>query len=563
MTAGPQDGMLPILIAVAIVTIALQAGAAGGAAADLSSFRPHNEGTLVVEAASARDLNGDRDLFADAGEIVRMTIILRNDGPVDLRNALLRLTTTDPDVACITRPALHVPFLAAGDRLDTASLGSPQGEFEFVVSSTSETTDAEAPATASFRLERMDGRPAGSPGSVTFVLPLDLDLHGGPPVRVAGPDGEHGSSDDGRIVEDFDTDRSGDGALRVGLLSGPDHGNDTIGVLVGTAPGSSLTLAGIGCGGFEIPPQDPECRIDPDHDLDWHLHCPAGAPAAACPSTARQRTPPGGSLAFNGDNALHWGVHFDPSSTAGDSVHFRQLAAFVTTPINLTPFPAPGELELSFVHIAAMMDHNEIGFPVGQASDFGDVHIQVDQDPDPDADAWGYWDKLVPFENAYDHVAYIWSAFGTSPTYCILTPTDGAPEPSSPRGVRELLCFPEGVWSSCGNHRPPGPATWDCVGPAHAGSQGNGLWVRTRFDLWPFAGRRLQIRWIAQSWEFDCCSSSYHELGNVWASERDDGWWIDGIRVNGAVERQATPVPDQDPPANGRCAFAPDRAGGR
>ncbi|MGH9748760.1 MAG: hypothetical protein ACRD6R_02405, partial [Candidatus Polarisedimenticolia bacterium] len=186
------------------------------------------------------------------------------------------------------------------------------------------------------------------------------------------------------------------------------NGNDTIGVFVGTAPGGPEVLDGIGCGGFRIPPEDPGCRIDPDHDMDWHLHCPAGASGTACPNAPLHRTPAGGSLAFDGDNALHWGAHFDPGTTRGDSVHFRELAAFVINPVNLTPLPLPGELELSFFHIAVMMDHNYLtGFRVGHASDFGDVHVQIDADPDPASDVWGFWDKLVPSANVYDHVSYI------------------------------------------------------------------------------------------------------------------------------------------------------------
>jgi hypothetical protein len=233
----------------------------------------------------------------------------------------------------------------------------------------------------------------------------------------------------------------------------------------------------------------------------------------------------------------------------------------MTRPVNLDPLPLPGALELSFFHIAVMMDNNYIGFYPDQAADFGDVQVQVDGDADPASDVWGFWDKLVPFENAYDHIAYLWSTFGYDPTYCLLTPTDGGPDPSAPRGVRELLCHPRGVWSSCGAraHDFRGAFTWDCDGPGREGSRGDGVWVRTRFDLTPYAGRRVRIRWIAQSWEFDCCASSYNEAGPAWENARDDGWWIDALRIDGAVETQATPVPDPDPAAGGRCSRAAAR----
>ena len=79
------------------------------------------------------------------------------------------------------------------------------------------------------------------------------------------------------------------------------------------------------------------------------------------------------------------------------------------------------------------------------------MQIQVDENPipGPDNDAWGFWEKLVPFENVYDHIAFVWSNFTNS--YCTLTPTDTGTDPAAPRGVIETLCFPLGVWSHCGN----------------------------------------------------------------------------------------------------------------
>jgi len=353
-------------------------------------------------------------------------------------------------------------------------------------------------------------------------------------------------------VENFETERDGTAQISISNLPRGTPGvlNDMIGVWVGTAPGGINTLAGIGCAGFNVPPADPSCIIDPDNDMDWHIHCPAGT----CPNSAGFITPAGGVMSHSGPNSLHWGHHFDPATRDGDSVKFRQLAAFQTDAINLTPVPGVGDLELSFFHIADMMDNNSYNLPTGQANDFGDVHIQsFDPAGGGGAGAWGFWDRLAPFQNVYDHTSYIWSAFGVSPTYCVLTPTDTGSGGFAPRGVKETLCFPNGIWSHCGNSR-DGTNTGQCPGPGENGTSGPGLWVQSKFSLANFLGQTVRIRWIAEAWEFDCCASSYYELGGAWAPQTgDEGWWIDDIRVQGALQASALPLPDLKAPGPGAC----------
>jgi hypothetical protein len=357
------------------------------------------------------------------------------------------------------------------------------------------------------------------------------------PPKVVGPDGIPGTADDGWIVEDFDTERDGTPGISLDRFPRGTPGvlNDTIGVWVGTASGGMSTLAGIGCAGFKVPPIDPDCRIDPDNDMDWHIHCPAGT----CPNRPGLVTPDGGDFAFSGRNSLHWGHHFDIHSRNGDSTRFRQLAAFMTDPIHLTPVPGPGDLELSFFHVAVMMDNNSYNAPPGQANDFGDVQIQVFDAGAPGGGQWGFWDRLAPFQNVYDHISYIWSAFGTGPSYCVLTPTDTGSGGYAPRGVKETLCYPNGVWSHCGNARST-VTVHECDGPGVTGNTGGGLWVESKFSLAEDLGRTVRIRWIAESWEFDCCSQSYYQLGGPWSViEEEDGWWIDDIKITGAVQYPA------------------------
>jgi hypothetical protein len=337
--------------------------------------------------------------------------------------------------------------------------------------------------------------------------------------------------------------------------------NDTLGHTVRTTQGGIGGLAGIGCGGFNVPPADNACIIDPDNDMDWHIHCPAGT----CPNGTGHITPADGMLAYSGSNSLHWGYHLDTASRVhGDTVKFRQLAAFVTEPMILTPLPgcctevSPGDfrpdLELSFFHIASMITGSDTNAPLGTAFDYGDVQIHVDQGGTA---GWGTWDKLVPFENVYDHVPQIWSDFGTATTYCQLTPTDTGTAPPAPHNVHETMCWPQGIWSTCGWQ-------WDqtttkgCEGPGMPGAVGTGNWIQTKFDMSKFLGQRVQIRWIAQSWEFNATAQSYEEVGGSNAARwsdlpDDDGWWVDDIRVTGLLQSQVNLLVDNKTPLPGAC----------
>ncbi len=545
---------------------------------------------LIVQSITVRDLNGDGaacragcgtnqaclancDPFCDTGERCEMTVVVKNGGPVSLTDATLYLATGDSDVQCVTKPAVAIGSLPVGGTVDTANIGGQRRPFEFVASQTLQSTP-NVQAKGEFTLNMSSREAIGTSSRVGVTILMDLDLPIGAVVnKIVGPDGQTGTSDDGWLVENFDTDLDGSGSVDIsdgaqGLA------NDTIGILVRSADGVlRQNLGGIGCAGYQVPPKDPGCRVDPDHDQDWHIHCP---PGAVCPvphyggsapnSISFMTTPAGAGLAHRGQNSLHWGKHVDAANRIGDTTSFRELAAFMTRPVNLTPLPAAGDLVMSFYHIADMMDESCgtqcADIPAGQAVDYGDVQIRVDSNPDPATDSWGVWDKLVPFENVYDHIPYIWSHWGSRLTYCNLTPTDTGDQPYAPRGVRETMCFPIGVWSHCGSawgtntmykcaFNPPDDPEDSERGPAAnqasiAPAEG-ALWARTRFSLVNYLGARVQIRWIAQGWEFDFDNPSqdYQTYARTWENRLDDdGWWVDDIRLTGVIDAQASPQAD-------------------
>ncbi len=526
-------------------------------------------GRLVVRQVRAGDVDGDRDIFPDSGERARLYLTVENATGIDLTNVTLNMNTTDPDVACITRPSIFLPGFARGEILTLGSLGADgmagtaddTGDyFELITRPEMQSTSGSDPATLDMVLTLTSSEVLGTFSQIAVRVLADLDLPGGvSQVRIPGPDGLPGTADDGIWFEDFDTDRDGDGVVTIAdqPIGTPGVNNDTMGVTVRTTPGGVGGLAAVACGGFLLPPDDPGCIIDPDHDMAWHIHCPPGG----CPNGQFFVTPTGAELAFAGANSLHWGHHLDVANRLADTTRFRQLAAFMTNPINLALFPQTGDLELSFFHIANMMGNDTFNAPPGSAVDYGDVHIQVDQNPDPATDEWGFWDKLVPFQNVYDHVAMIWSVFAPG-NYCEFTPGDTGSGPPAPRGTRETMCWPQGIWSACG--WPFDQSTVRaCDGPGLTGATGNGNWIETKFDLSGFLGQRVRIRWIAQSWEFDCCSSSYQEFGGTWQDlETDDGWWVDEISITGAIETQLTPSIDAKPPLPGTCPTTCDSSVG-
>ncbi len=116
--------------------------------------------SLVILAVNVADTNGDHDLFADAGETARMTVFIRNASSFPLTGGTLILATTDPDIGCITKGTLQLPPIAAGASFNTATLGTNldptqlpgAGQFEFIVSSATQTTNAGSPATGDFLL---------------------------------------------------------------------------------------------------------------------------------------------------------------------------------------------------------------------------------------------------------------------------------------------------------------------------------------------------------------------------------------------------------------------------
>jgi hypothetical protein len=533
---------------------------------------------FAVLGSAYEDLDGDRDIFPDTGETGRVAVTLQNLAG-SLTGATFTMTTTDPDVACITSPTVVAGSFPAGAVMTVGSLDPGQPGFTFRASDSLQTTIASNPARIDLCLAVTANEALGASAPICFNLLADLNIpEGAEQIFTVGPDGIAGTGDDGTIFENFDVDRDGDGNITVldtfrAVDAGTGqtvHGSYVRGSDTGVGEN---VVAAVPCGGFTEPAAgNPACALDPDFPMDWHLHCAPGATncpnleSGACVGGCSFQTPTNGQKAFSPPNSLHMGAHFNATDRAlGDTTHFRTLQGFMSPPINLALFPRVGDLQLSMFHIARLMDNNGVGGSptvINKCADCGDVQVQVDLNPDPAVDEWGVWDKLAPFQNVYDHKFMTWSVF--SPVYCLFTPTDTGTEPPAPRGVHELMCAPLGAWSSCGSVTGTSSATTlQCPGPGFVDPSGIGVWVETRFNLAGFLGQRIRVRWIGSSWVFDLNASSYYEYGGGWdRTGADDGWWLDNIRFTGTITEQLTPTPDEAPAPPTSCPAGCDTTTG-
>jgi hypothetical protein len=511
---------------------------------------------LSFQKVEYRDLDGDQDQFPDSGETGRLAFTITNNGAA-LGALSFILATKDPNVVCISSALVEVDHIAAGETIVVGNLGAAGPGFTLRVSDTLQSVLPGSPALISVGLWAVSADLPSYAGW-NARLPADMNLQaGGTQTPTPGPDGVPGTADDGIILENFDVDRDGDGLFTVNDTFRTPAGEHGFYMRGGEAGGPGV-LRGLACGGFQTPADgNPFCALDPDYPMDWHLHCAPGA--ANCPNEESGTcvggcffdTPANGQKAYSLPNSMHMGAHFDLNDhAAGDTTHFRALQAFVSGPINLAMYinsGAPPLLELSMRHIARLMDNYGTA-PIGGyfCMDCADVQVQIDGDPDPAVDAWGAWDKLVPFENVYEHYAIAWSFFGSY--YCAFTPDDAttAPPPAPPGTVVETMCHDFGVWSSCGSVNGTSPSSVNaCTFPGDLDPSGHGVWATTKFHLDGYLGQRVRIRWIGESWDFGDDSSSYYELGAGWApTQIDDGWWLDDITITGTATSQLTPTAD-------------------
>ena len=384
----------------------------------------------------------------------------------------------------------------------------------------------------------------------------------------------------GVLCEDFDTNRNGVpgfqfSRLPIGvdpddpLRAVGDPDDDVLGFAIGTGASPAGTEAAT-C------PSDvgfPACATPVAEENDWHLHSPTEAPDSVYdPIGALTSGAPDGGKAHSGIRSMHWGRHLDPTSELGDTIRFRQVSAFVLDSDGRNDPDVPGIVPgpastLEFWHI-----HSTINFetflgcdglqPCPYTFGGGQLHISV-----LGADGrFERWRRLTPTLNPYD------SPIISSVSLCAFDPGDDQIAPND-----LTMCHSARVWSDIGDVSGTDatcttdtdgndPYNFDCgfisctpgPGCTENGSIGQGVWVRSAFDLSPFAGRVARLRWIGMmlgGWSFGQSRSALEPEPGAPAYEyfdHDDGWYIDDIALTDLRDRahpalKRTPITPENP----------------
>ncbi|MCZ6755151.1 MAG: thrombospondin type 3 repeat-containing protein, partial [Gemmatimonadetes bacterium] len=502
-------------------------------------------GTITVVDFQLSDVGtGDGDGFADRGEQLRLDLTIRNDtrdatgAQIDLTNVVIGISSNNmitglqsqnSSLGCIlngTAPYGNVPFGAT-------ITNPPATPFVFIVTQgePARTLTLSDLRTVVFNVTIWADQVDGQKFVNTFILPLDLDVIGN--TTGGGP-----LNGTGEICEDFEG------------LAGTSALPDTFGRVGLTLMDVIPNVKGIACGHTPLGPWD--CHVDPDQN-DWHLHEPVVEPANA----------PDGGKAYSGLGSLHMGRHLNPADPAEDTYRFRQLTAFVGPPVNIA---LSGNRELEFWHIVRLVDDTIVNTNAMEALDLAMVQVRLDENSNPAVDDFGEWQRFEPGLNPYDHLRD--SRFTGA---CKFDPVDDHYDPSGGGSIDETTCHPQSGWSDQGEgsgtgaslaqglpcfdadlneHNDCGSATSVGPGFAEPGTLGTGVWVRTRFDLAPFMGRRAQFRWLVSTISFfgNAAYLSYNETqdnpGAFDMNEYDDGWFIDDICIRGLLNNQLNVIPD-------------------
>jgi hypothetical protein len=477
----------------------------------------------------------DGDGFADRGELLKATITVKNNAadsigaPIALTNVVIGISSSSVSVGCITDSTSIYGNLAPGE--EKPNPGSDPFEFIVAGNNNARTLALTDIKRALFSVTVSADQIKGQEAATSFQLTLDLDILGD--TTGGGPLTDTGAGP-GVLFEDFENESGTGGA------TGLRH---TFGRALPTLADVIPVVPAINC--LTTPLGPPDCSQNLSAN-DWHLHG----------STDAANNPDGGK-AHSGINSLHLARHVSPSDVNQTSYRFRQVTAFLGPPINIA---LAGDRSMEFWQIAMMADDNAINFNSGEAGDIGTIQVRLDQDSTPSIDSWGPWQRLEAVLNPYDHAR---DALFTSS--CKFDPTDDFFDSSGGGISDETMCPPNrgysnmgerigsdatGCTDSNGNGVPDcGSATSTGPGFTSTGFTGTGVWVKSRFDLGAFLGRRAQLRWIFGSLAFgDPTFLSYLETpgapGAFDIDEKDDGWHIDDIKINGLLNNQLNLVVD-------------------
>lgn len=347
----------------------------------------------------------------------------------------------------------------------------------------------------------------------------------------------------------------------------------------GKVPGEFCTGTGTGnCRGA--------CSGNTNIRCDINNDC-AGLGLGKCtaPLPGSCTNPSPGSCLGLGAQSLHMGFH-RTGAVEGDTVHLDQMTYAYYKPtiqVGLGRAGTDTRPTLDFWHQLSLGDERLFtGLNPPYTLEAGVLHVLVDrnsntvQDVGPPADPTkdGWWEKLTPFYGApgqqrlpVGNCAYDPSddsnnendLSDASPTF-IFSASGTIFGPSS-------TCFPEFVYGCAGDSQDPpwngsfqieaGPGCYPESAPdgspIYREGPGPGRWIETKVDLYPYRGRQIWIRWFTTNLQFGAATWTDVFGGQDFGGNRDDGWYIDDIKISGLNSASFTLKADTDAPPTSSC----------
>jgi len=494
--------------------------------------------------------NGDDDGFADSNETVQVQLVVKNVSGYDLTGVVARLVSESSSLACVTRPLILIPSLAAGESLVTTTgfefkLDDRQRVGTCSISGVSCSSDvactqgagdichaAYADFTAQFQIIFSSDQLPELSIPQQLKLDLDLDVSGG-----VGPtsffDSFEGSGPDLFTPMNLDQGRNNftesDG-FRCQY-------NDPIWINSNSYGSTNDCFLGATAAQVDayywqiVGPESPDGgrAFSGTHSLYMGIFLPTGM---------GYTTPLAGLEAAGVPDLVHLGWNTVCSET-------RSILCESVLDCPVGESCVGAKPTLSIKQQISLMDYRSVNAGEGRAPDRGVVHARQ---ADASGNLVGDWIKLQPYLNVYD-------IQGVDNYHnCTFDPIDDGNteddyfDPTDPyrRLGPSSTCFPSYSFAYLGDTDEPfdvnriGRASH---GPGLQGSVGQGTWVESRFDLSRFRGRSIRLRFLnaslkAGTWE------SWEEIFTFNPDPTDDGWWIDDVSVTDVLTSPATVVAD-------------------
>jgi hypothetical protein len=466
--------------------------------------------------------NGDHDLVVDTAETTNMKVRLLNNCGIDLHNCVARISSNDPNVACIIKPQISVGTLPKG-----SAVVVPTDAFIWRMANTSRssaTQDFSASFAATMVCDEIDG--LSQPQTVS--MQLDYDTNDLAQVPAAWEEGFESGTLGKFQAENLD--------------AGIPGANNTEGLANGN--------------GWRCQYNDPSWPNSATYGSPNAADCYPGSTLAQSNAIfwhveGTTTSSPDGGRAWNGSYSMFYGLYTPGASVNKFTTPLAEVESVRTTnPINLgVGFP-----ELSFYQQISLVDYRSVNVPPLRAGDRGVLEVQ-------EADNAGTpitpWTRLVPYQNSYDTQA------NDNYFNCLFDPVDdGNTEdnffnPADPLRYYgpSSTCFPAFTWSWMGDTDQPFAAS--NVGdapqppsvtedPTSNGGFGLGTWVKTKVDLSNYRAKRVRLRFLVTSIKVGTVEHWQSAFAFTSNAPFDDGWFIDKVIVDQTLANPGVITVDND-----------------